>query len=140
MSARTSEDRRRAMARVRAKNTGPELVLRRALHAAGVRGWRCHYARAPGSPDLAWPARRLAVFVDGAFWHGHPSRASSGRDSPYWRQKVARNMQRDAQVNDDLAEAGWRVLRLWDFEVTRDTRAAVRRVQEALQDSAPSAG
>src|SRR5688572_28401692 len=88
---RTAEQRSRIMAAVGSKNTGPELELRRALYAAGVRGWRCHYRRAPGTPDLAWPRRRVAVFVDGAFWHGHPSRHKPGRSGRYWDNKIERN-------------------------------------------------
>ena len=61
---RTPEQRRRIMTAVRSKNTAPELRLRRALFQAGVRGWRCHYKRAPGKPDLAWPGLRVALFVD----------------------------------------------------------------------------
>ncbi|MGI8731365.1 MAG: hypothetical protein ACR2LK_15525 [Solirubrobacteraceae bacterium] len=60
------------MARVKGRDTGPEVTLRRALYAAGVRGWRCHRKSLPGRPDVAFGPARLAVFVDGAFWHGHP--------------------------------------------------------------------
>src|SRR4051812_36931263 len=70
--ALTTERRSALMARVRTEDTAPELAFRRALWAAGVRGWRCHPKRVTGRPDFAWLGRRVAVFVDGAFWHGHP--------------------------------------------------------------------
>lgn len=70
------------MRAVRSKDTEPEVALRRALYAEGVRGWRCHYSRLPGTPDIAWATRRVAVFVDGAFWHGHPSCYRPGRSTP----------------------------------------------------------
>src|SRR3954469_13739020 len=104
---RTPEQRRRIMAAVKGKNTTPEIQLRRALHASGVRGWRCHYKRAAGTPDLAWPALRVAGFVDGAFWHGHPSRHKPGRSGDFWDKKIARNVERDRRVDAELHAAGW---------------------------------
>jgi len=120
------------MAAVKGKNTGPEVALRKALYAAGVRGWRCHYQKAAGTPDIAWPGRKVAVFVDGAFWHGHPSRHRPGRSGSYWDDKIARNVKRDRAVDAQLRELGWRVVRLWDFDVKRDLPDAVARVQTAL--------
>ncbi len=120
------------MAAVKGKNTGPELVLRKALFAAGVRGWRCHYRRAAGTPDIAWPQRKVAVFVDGAFWHGHPSRHRPGRSGSYWDEKIARNVERDRAVDAELMGLGWTVVRIWDFEVKRDLPGVVTRIQTAL--------
>jgi DNA mismatch endonuclease, patch repair protein len=136
VDTRSPEQRRRIMAAVRSSNTGPELRLRRALYAAGVRGWRCHYKGAPGRPDLAWPALRVAVFVDGAFWHGHPSRHKQGRSGAYWDEKIARNVERDRQVDAALASLGWTVVRMWDFELARDPEGAVERVSGALRERA----
>ena len=134
---RTPEQRSRIMAAVRGKNTSPELDLRRALFAAGIRGWRCHYRRVPGTPDLAWPARKVAVFVDGAFWHGHPSRHRPGRSGKYWDEKIAGNVERDRRVDAQLKEAGWAVLRLWDFEVKKQLDASVEAVQSLLETRPP---
>ena len=124
------------MAAVRSSNTGPELRLRHALYAVGVRGWRCNYKGAPGRPDLAWPALKVAVFVDGAFWHGHPSRHRPGRSGVYWDEKIARNVERDRQTDATLADGHWTVVRIWDFEVGRDVDAAVERVLAALRERA----
>jgi DNA mismatch endonuclease (patch repair protein) len=123
------------MAAVKGKNTGPEIVLRKALYAAGVRGWRCHYRRAPGTPDIAWPRRRVAVFVDGAFWHGHPSRHRPGRSGSYWDEKIARNVERDRAVDIELEDLGWAVVRVWDFEVKRDLPAVVAKVEAVLAEA-----
>jgi DNA mismatch endonuclease, patch repair protein len=120
------------MAAVRATDTSPEVSLRRALYAAGIRGWRCHYRRAPGKPDIAWPGRKVAVFVDGAFWHGHASRHKPGRSGMYWDEKIERNVERDRRVDGQLCEAGWTVLRLWDFEIARDPAGTVERVRAVL--------
>jgi len=108
------------------------------LYAGGVRGWRCHWSRVPGKPDIAWPGRRVAVFVDGAFWHGHPSRHRPGRSGEFWDKKIARNVERDRRVDAELTALGWHVLRLWDFEVQREPGQSVARVGALLEQSAPS--
>lgn len=120
--------RSRVMAQVRGRDTGPELALRRALHAAGVRGWRCHRKDLPGRPDLAFGRARVAVFVDGGFWHGHPTKWWPGRSGPYWDAKIEGNIARDRRADVELESMDWRVLRLWDFEVEKDLDGAVKRV------------
>jgi DNA mismatch endonuclease (patch repair protein) len=124
--------RSRVMARVRGRDTGPEIALRRALYAAGVRGWRCHRKDLPGCPDLAFGRARLAVFVDGGFWHGHPTKWWPGRSGAYWDAKIERNIARDRRVEAELENMDWRVLRLWDFEVEGDLQGAVDRVLEEI--------
>jgi DNA mismatch endonuclease (patch repair protein) len=116
------------MARIRSKDTKPELALRRALWAAGVRGWRCHPKTVPGKPDIAFTRARVAVFVDGRFWHGHPDYFTPGKSGEYWDKKIARTQERDRLANAALRAAGWRVLRFWDFEVERELFGCVERV------------
>jgi DNA mismatch endonuclease, patch repair protein len=130
-----ADTRSKLMSRVRTRDTGPELVLRRALWAAGLRGWRLHPKRVPGRPDLAWLGRRVAVFIDGAFWHGHPDHYW-GQSGEFWDAKIARNRARDARVNEELAADGWSIVRLWDFEVASDLESSVRRVEAALSSRA----
>lgn len=122
------------MSAVRRRDTEPEIALRRALHAAGIRGWRCDYRLAPGRPDIAWPSLRVAVFVDGAFWHGHQSRHRPGRSGAYWDEKIAGNVARDRRVDNELRDLGWTVLRVWDFEVRKDIDRVVDLVTTALTD------
>lgn len=128
----TREQRSATMARVRTKNTAPEMALRQALWASGLRGWRCHPKNVPGRPDLAWIGRRVAVFCDGAFWHGHPDHYWN-QSGPFWDAKIARNRARDERVNAELADAGWNVVRVWDFEVETDLGACVERVRAAFE-------
>jgi len=130
----SAEVRSRVMARVKGRDTAPELALRRALYKAGVRGWRCHRSDLPGTPDLAFGRARLVVFVDGGFWHGHPSKYWPGRSGSYWDAKIARNQARDKRADLALAASGWRSVRLWDFEIERDPSASVQRVKDLIGD------
>lgn len=130
---RTPEQRKRIMASVKRRDTAPELELRRALYANGLRGWRCDYRKAPGRPDIAWPRRKVAIFVDGAFWHGHPSRHKPGRSGRYWDEKIAGNVARDNRVTQALEEAGWVVLRIWDFEIRKDLESVVKKIETILR-------
>lgn len=128
------------MSRIKSRDTGPEILLRRALWSLGVRGYRCHYSKAPGRPDIAFVGKQLAVFVDGGFWHGHPDYFTFGKSGEAWDAKIRRNMARDREVNSALFDAGWSVVRLWDFEIKSDppaAAAAVMRVAAGL--AAPSA-
>jgi DNA mismatch endonuclease (patch repair protein) len=124
--------RSRVMAAIRSKNTKPELVVRTALRAAGATGYRLHVGGIPGRPDLAFTRWKVAVFVDGAFWHGHPDHFDETRASQYWREKIARTRQRDEAANIALEQAGWTVIRCWDFEVKSSTDAVIARVVQAL--------
>jgi DNA mismatch endonuclease, patch repair protein len=124
----TTAQRSQLMSRVRTRDTAPEVALRRALWTLGVRGWRLHPKDVPGRPDLVFRSRRIAVFVDGAFWHGHPDHYW-GQSGPFWDQKIARNRARDARVTAELQYAGWTVLRLWDFEVERNPVESAERVR-----------
>lgn len=120
------------MSRVKTRDTAPELELRHALWAAGIRGWRLHPRQVPGRPDLAWLGRRIAVFVDGAFWHGHPD-YYWGQSGKFWDEKIDRNRSRDEKVTRELLESGWTVLRIWDFEVEQDAPRCVEMVRRLLK-------
>lgn len=139
--ALTKQRRSQLMSRVRSRDTKPELLLRHAMWRSGLRGWRLHPKAVPGRPDLAWIGRRVAVFVDGAFWHGHPDHYR-GQSGKFWDEKIDRNRARDAQVNAQLADSEWSVVRLWDFEVEREVDRCVERVRvawtEAYIQEAPS--
>jgi DNA mismatch endonuclease (patch repair protein) len=127
--------RSEVMRRVKGRDTEPEVMLRRALFSLGVRGWRCHRPDVPGKPDLCFNRGRLAVFIDGAFWHGHPSKYWRGRSGEYWDHKIGRNIERDREANEKLSSAGWNVLRIWDFEVQSNPLCAAERVMDALERS-----
>jgi DNA mismatch endonuclease (patch repair protein) len=107
------------MRQVKAKDTTPELKVRKALTALGAR-YRLHRKDLPGSPDIVLPGRRLALFVHGCFWHGHDCARGArvpkaNRD--YWTAKVARNRARDIKAREALAAAGWRVETIWECDL-----------------------
>lgn len=124
--------RRRVMSSIRKRDTRPERALRAALRAAGLRGYRVNFAGLPGSPDVAFSRWRVAVFVDGVFWHGHPDHRPGPALGPYWERKIARNVERDAEVTRQLEAMGWLVVRLWDLDVLEDPRRAAEAVARAL--------
>ena len=101
------------MSRIRSKNTKPEILLRRALRGAGLAGYRLHWGRY--HIDVAWPGLRVAVFVDGAFWHGKLGKTPKTNPA-FWRKKFRRNAARDEEANAALRRAGWIVIRYWDTD------------------------
>lgn len=120
------------MQAVRRTRTEPEEALAKALWRAGVRGFRRNDRRLAGSPDFAFSRYRVAVFVDGGFWHGHPAKLGQKPLPEYWARKIGRNMARDREVDEGLANIGWTAIRIWDLQISRDVLACVRLVEEAL--------
>lgn len=116
-------ERSRRMGRVRGLNTKPELVVRRLLYRLGYR-YRLHQKGLPGRPDIVFPGRRAVIFVNGCFWHRHPdpncplARLPKSR-LDFWRAKLDGNRQRDLLVLDQLSQAGWRTLTIWECELRR---------------------
>jgi DNA mismatch endonuclease, patch repair protein len=123
------------MSRIRSKDTKPELAIRQGLYALGLRGWRCHTRSLPGRPDLAFTRWRVAVFIDGAFWHGHPDHFTFGKSGAYWDSKIARTQERDRRANEELCNSDWTVLRFWDFEVQEEAAACLAKIVTALKEA-----
>ena len=130
------------MSRVRSRDSKAELALRRALHARGIR-FRLHASDVTGRPDVVIRKCRLAVFVDGDFWHGNAHRLRgldriedlfpTNRD--WWVQKLRRTMERDREVTASLEADGWNVLRFWESDILRDATPATEAVARALRSS-----
>lgn len=141
-AARDPEVTSRIMRRVKSRDTKPELILRRAVHAKGGR-FRVQARDVPGRPDLVVRSRKVAVFVDGDLWHGNPEEwRRRGHNqlagmfptrTDWWVNKIERNITRDRQVNRQLAEEGWRVLRIWASDVLHDPDHAATRVLALLR-------
>lgn len=135
----TSTPRGRHLSGRRNEDTAPELALRRALHAAGAR-FRLHRTLAKGCrPDLVLPGRRVAVWVDGCYWHSCPAHGRktphTGPNAPLWEAKMARTRQRDGEAVEIARTLGWTPVRVWEHEVAVDAPAVARTV---LLAAAPS--
>jgi DNA mismatch endonuclease (patch repair protein) len=121
------------MAAIRSKNTKPELALRAMLRDAGATGYRIHSKQIPGKPDVAFTRWRVAIFVDGAFWHGHRDHFNPAHATAYWREKIARTQERDRAADAALDSSGWCVVRFWDFDLAGNPAACLEAVLSALR-------
>lgn len=120
------------MSRIRAKNTGIERSVFSYLRKRNIYHQR-HYDNAPGKPDIALPAKKLAVFINGDFWHGYRFSVWKGRiPKKYWREKIARNIARDRKNYKILKRRGWRILRIWGHEVIEHPEQSLKKVEAFL--------
>lgn len=141
--ARDARTTSRIMRAVRNRNSTAELAIRRRLWANGIR-YRLN-VKLPGKPDLVFPGKRVAVFIDGDLWHGNSWRvrglpsleAQFPNRTEWWVAKIRRNMKRDCEVNERLAAAGWTVLRFWESECLGDPNKIVRFVASVLMGGMP---
>jgi len=129
----TAAKRSAVMARVKARDTGPELIVRRLLWRLGAR-YRLDRRDLPGRPDIVMPGRKLAVFVHGCFWHGHDCVRGArvpkaNRD--YWTAKIGRNRARDIETRSQLESMGWRVEVIWECDL-KDAAALEQRLADLL--------
>lgn len=124
----TKEQRSSLMARVKGKNTKPELIVRKYLFSEGFR-YRLHDRRYPGTPDIFLPKYKTAIFVHGCFWHGH-DRCKYARlpdeNRDYWETKIDQNKTRDVKKIKELEQLGWNVIVVWECEIKRKTQRTTR--------------
>lgn len=117
----SKEVRSKIMAAIRSRgNTTTELRLGKLLWAASLRGYRKHW-RVAGKPDFAWPGRKVAVFVDGCFWHGCGCKGLPRTNAEFWRDKIETNKRRDRRVSQSLRRDGWKVIRIKECAVRKPT-------------------
>lgn len=123
------EVRSRIMASIKGKDTQPEMMIRRALHALGFR-YRLHVKDLPGCPDMVLPKYNAVIMVNGCFWHGHDCKAHNKPKSriEYWDEKISKNQTRDAKNNKRLHELGWRVATIWECAVFGKTKIAIDEI------------
>lgn len=138
MKRQTTDPIRSATMRaVKSKNTAPELEVRRFVHSLGFR-FRLHRSDLPGSPDLAFPKLKIALFVDGCFWHSHSCARGARKpksNAEYWHSKIMRNVERDRENGEKLHSLGWKVLRLWECDLQQHPEATRRRIAMFLQNA-----
>lgn len=132
----SKKTRSRIMAAVRSRgNLTTEVLFGRLLRAAGVRGYRKHWP-IQGRPDFAWPARKVALFVDGCFWHGCPKcKAMPTSNAKFWKTKIENNRARDQRVTRVLRREGWKVVRVRECAVKKPS--SVRRITAVLASRLP---
>ena len=124
----TKAQRSYIMSRIRSKNTKIELTVFRELRRRGIH-FQKHYKRVPGCPDVAMPARKIAIFIDGDFWHGYRYPAWRAiLPSDFWRSKIERNRARDVRNFRRLRYRGWKVLRVWGHELIKDEEETMKRI------------
>lgn len=131
------ETRSRMMAGIRAKDTKPEMLIRRAVHAAGFR-YRLHDKSLAGRPDLVFPRYHAVVFVHGCFWHGHAGckyfKVPSTR-TEFWTAKIEANRARDQRAIEHLSDKGWRVCVIWECATRTDPSGAVEKLSVWLRST-----
>ena len=129
----TKEQRRRNMSNIRSKGTTPENMMFREMKCRKIY-FSKHVALLAGKPDLVFRRKKVAVFIDSDFWHGHPDRFIMPKSNvSYWKNKIARNRRRDAEVNGLLRMEGWRVIRIWEHNIMRDPRKCVTKILRVLK-------
>lgn len=131
----TPQQRSYNMSRIRGRDTRPELILRRALHAMGFR-YRLHAKGLPGRPDIVFPSRRAIIFVHGCFWHGHdcPKGVVPRTNKSFWQEKIATNQARDHAVDAELQGSGWRTLKVWECALRGRTKLELSDLTSEIGD------
>jgi DNA (cytosine-5)-methyltransferase 1 len=129
------------MRKVKGKNTKPELLIRQALWKQGLR-YRVHASTLPGKPDIVFPRHRIAVFIDGDFWHGHQwskrrlrsleEQFGNSANKDYWLTKIRKTINRDCQATKELVNSGWKVIRLWESDILRDLQGSISVVSDSF--------
>jgi DNA mismatch endonuclease, patch repair protein len=128
--------RSQLMSRVRSRgNKTTELMAKRLFRINGIKGWRRH-AKLIGNPDFIWPSSKVAVFIDGCFWHGHGCgrNLSPKTNAELWQKKIIGNKQRDRRNNRALKMIGWKVVRMWECSLANDQARCIERLERALRD------
>jgi DNA mismatch endonuclease (patch repair protein) len=131
----SSTQRRYCMSRIRGKNTRPEILVRKGLHARGFR-FRLHNKKLPGSPDIVLPKYGVAIMVNGCFWHGHKGcryATSPKSNIEFWGAKIARNRHRDEVTEAHLLALGWHVITIWECEL-RGASSADSRIDKLAEE------
>jgi len=131
----TVEQRRKNMQNIRSKNTKPELIVFKELRKRKIY-FQKYYRKAKGNPDIALPRKKIAIFIDGDFWHGYRfSQFKKRLPKKYWIPKIEKNIERDKKNRSALKKEGWKVLRVWEHEIEKDTDKAIEKIVFFLTQS-----
>jgi DNA mismatch endonuclease (patch repair protein) len=123
----TPEQRKYNMSLIRSKNTGPEVKLRKLLWSDGIKGYRIHF-KLLGKPDIVFTKKKIAIFVDGCFWHKCPVCFQEPETrKEFWMKKIQSNIERDRRVDEHLKREGWEVIRIWEHEIKKNPDLSVKK-------------
>jgi len=139
MDSVTQEKRSEIMSHIRSKDTKPEMLVRRHLHSLGFR-YRLHDSKLPGHPDIVLTKWHTVIFVNGCFWHRHEGcklASTPKSNTAFWQAKFARNVSRDAREQAALAQAGWRVIVLWECEVKQRMESLATEIRDGIPQPSP---
>ena len=129
----TREQRKHNMSRIRGKNTGPEIKLRKLLWSQGIRGYRIHY-KLPGKPDIVFIKKKIAIFIDGCFWHKCPIDFQEPETrKEFWMKKINSNVERDTKTTKQLQDDGWTVIRFWEHDIRKQPEDVIEKILLSLQ-------
>ncbi|SHG32414.1 T/G mismatch-specific endonuclease [Desulfacinum infernum DSM 9756] len=128
----TPEQRSYCMSRIKGKDTGLEMRVRSELHRRGFR-FRKHVKELPGKPDVVFTKAKVAVFIDGDFWHGYGFSEWRHKVSDFWKKKIQSNIERDRRNHEELVKMGWTVIRLWQHDLEQDFNRCIARIIEAVR-------
>ncbi len=127
----TKQKRSQIMSKIRSKNTVPERTMAAALKKANIRFLRGD--KVFGKPDFLIRGKKIAVFVDGRFWHGYGYGKTKRKLTSFWRNKISDNIKRDKCVNNKLKREGWKVIRFWDFQVVKNPKICVEEINKMVE-------
>ena len=122
------------MSRIKGKNTKPEITLRQEMWKIGIKGYRLHWKKASGRPDIAFPSKKVAIFVNGCYWHRcpncNPSFPKTHQD--FWKEKFKQNKERDKNKINDLQEDGWKVIVIWECKIKKNIEECLNKIKDVL--------
>ncbi len=125
----------RVMSSNKAKNSQPEIILRLSLWKMGIKGYRLHYKKVPGRPDIAFVSKKIAIFVNGCFWHRCPycSYDLPKHNAGFWKEKFMTNVRRDKEKTRQLEEMRWKVITLWECQIKKDLENCLKEIHNLIQ-------
>ncbi|MGB9677446.1 MAG: very short patch repair endonuclease [Candidatus Ratteibacteria bacterium] len=127
----TKEQRSYCMSRIRSKNTKAEIILQKKLSELNL-VYETYSKDLPGTPDVVFRSSKIAIFIDGEFWHGKNFNLRKETYSEYWLKKITRNIQRDNEVNMELEKMGWKVLRIWEKDFMKNPDKYVKKIKKMV--------
>jgi len=132
---KTTKQRSLLMQKIKSNKTSPEVILQKFLRKYGLK-FKINYRNLPGNPDIVLVNKKIAIFIDGEFWHGYlwaEKKKKLKANRSYWIPKIERNIRRDKETNKKLKKQGWKVLRFWQQQITKDLEKCINKIKKAMK-------